>query len=135
MTKRTKKFSVALEKLIDEGGQLQLAMQYECNNSLFDDQLNNADPDAEKVIQAFIKNLPNFKENYQTWYSESQAVIKQILPDRLTDFTSYYEYPRVRKDISFQNYMIRDYLQGLIITRGGGFQVIADSSAAIPEFT
>ncbi len=86
----------------------------------------------EDKLDGFLKNLPNFRASYQKWYSKSQAVIKQILPDRLSDFVSYYEYPRVRKNTDFQNYMIRDYLQGLRVTRVGGD--VVDGSAAIPEF-
>jgi hypothetical protein len=80
----------------------------------------------------YIKNLPRLKDEYQSWYSESQAVIKQVLPDRLADFILHYECKSPRKEITFQNYMIRDYLQGLQISRAG--KVIADGSAAIPEF-
>ena len=64
-------------------------------------------------------------------------MVKQVLPDRLEDFTScHYEYPRVRKEITFQNYMIRDYLQGLRITRGSVLSetIVADGKAAIPDF-
>ena len=60
--------------------------------------------------------------------------MKSILnANRASDFISHYEYPRVRKDINFQNYMIRDYLQGLRITRWGD-EVVVDGCAAIPEF-
>ena len=86
------------------------------------------DSEADK----FIKNLRNFLRDYQKWYSKTQAVIKQVLPDRLLDFVSYFEYPRVRKNTSYANYMIRDYLQNLAITRG--VDVLVDGSAAIPEF-
>lgn len=79
--------------------------------------------------------MPDFRSEYQTWYSEAIALIKQILPDRLDDFLSHYEYPRVRKDITFRNYMIRDYLQGLRVTRGMQKNIIVDKSAAIPEFS
>jgi hypothetical protein len=84
-------------------------------------------------VKAYIDKLPQFREKYQKWYSEAQAVVKQVLPDRLEDFTSYFEYPKPRKEISFQNYMIRDYLQGLKITRHGS-EVIVEGSSAIPEF-
>ena len=61
-------------------------------------------------------------------------MIKQVLPDRLKDFVSYYEYQKPRKEITFENYMIRDYLQGLLVTRGANSEVVADKSAAIGEF-
>ena len=51
-----------------------------------------------------------FCMEYQPWYSESLVVIKQLLPDRLNDFKSYYEIPSNRKKITSQNYQIKDYL-------------------------
>lgn len=54
-----------------------------------------------------------FCMGYQSWYSESLVVIKQLLPDRLDDFKSYYEVPSHRKKITSQNYQIKDYLDAL----------------------
>jgi hypothetical protein len=56
------------------------------------------------------------------------ALIKQLLPDRLSDFRSYYEKPKQRKNITRENYRIEDYLQGLMTIRGVG------PEAAIPHF-
>ncbi len=134
MSERTKKFSDALNELIKEGDMLHMAIQHDCHKSAFEEQLNDIFENDEDKVSEYLKKLPSFKSDYQKWYSEAQAVIKQVLPDRLADFVSYYEFPRVRKDISFQNYMVKDYLQGLRITRGGGYEVVADGSAAIPEF-
>ena len=38
-----------------------------------------------------IKELPNFLQNYQTWYAEALTTIKQILPDRESDFIKLYK--------------------------------------------
>lgn len=134
MSERTKKFSDALTLLINEGAMLLNAIQYDCNPKQFKILLNKSFDGNDKKIDGFLKNLPSFKGVYQKWYSEAQAVVKQVLPDRLQDFNSYYEYQKSRKDISFENYMIKDYLQGLLVTRRGGSEVIVDGSAAIPEF-
>lgn len=83
---------------------------------------------------AWLKTLPSFEENYQSWYSESLAVVKQLLPDRLEDFRRHYDKPKSRKEITFENYRIEDYLQGLQVTRGYQKEVVVDSSAAIPQF-
>lgn len=133
MSERTKKFSDELERLIGEGDRLHMAIQYDCHPEKFEEQLLKVFGQNKAKVKKFLKELPNFKQAYQKWYSEAQAIIKQILPDRLADFISHYEYPRVRKDITFRNYMVRDYLQGLTITRWGD-EVIVDGSAAIPEF-
>lgn len=135
MSARTKKFSEELDILIAKGDQLALAMEYDCHPEKFRAQVSKIFKGDKAKIDEFLKKLPRFKSDYQAWYSEAQAVVKQVIPNRLDDLISYYEYPRVRKDISFQNYMIKDYLQGLTITRYGGSEVVADSSAAIPEFT
>lgn len=133
MSERTKKFGDELDRLIKEGELLSLAMDFECSPKEFREAYLKAfDGDKDK-LNTFIKKIPSFGEDYQKWYSEAQAVIKQVIPDRLNDFISYFDVPKGRKDISFQNYMIRDYLQGLQITRAG--QVVVGASAAIPEFT
>ncbi len=111
-----------------------MAMLVECQPTQFRQAYLGAFDQDEDRLDAFIKDLPDFESSYQKWYSKAQAVVKQVMPDRLSDFSSYYEYPRARKEIDYQNYMIRDYLQGLRVTRRGGAEVVVDKSAAIPEF-
>ena len=130
MSEKNKKFASQLEKLISVGESLLSAIQYDCYPAEFLKELQKAR--GKNKAEEYLKVLPDFKSHYQVWYSEAKALVKQILPDRINDFVSYYEYPRVRKDITFQNYMIKDYLQGLRITRGA--DEIASPSAAIPEF-
>ena len=86
----------------------------------------------QNAAEAHLNALPDFKEFYQSWYSECIALLKQLLPDRINDFVRLYEKPKGRKDISFENYRIEDALQGLRITRYGG-EVIADSKSAMPH--
>ena len=59
--------------------------------------------------------------------------MRQLLPDRLPDLVRYYEKPRSRKDITYANYVIEDYLEGLKIT-GAGNRKIVEPNAAIPRF-
>ena len=66
---------------------------------------------GDKADASYIKAVPSFKDEYQPWYSEAKALVRQLLPDRLSDFTRYYEKPKTRKDITFENYTIEDYLQ------------------------
>jgi hypothetical protein len=86
----------------------------------------------KKAAREHLDALPDFKDSYQSWYSESLALIKQLLPDRLTDFIRLYEKPKGRKDISFENYRIEDALQGLRITRYG-HEVVAAPKSALPH--
>jgi hypothetical protein len=120
------KYKKDLEKLIDKGNHLHFAMQHEC----FPDQVKKQlGKDADKLI----KGLPNFNTDYQSWYSEAKAIIKQLLPDRLADFVRHYEKPKPRKDITYENYRIEDYLQGLTITRGWEKEKVVGPDAAIPH--
>jgi len=132
MSEKTKKFTDELDLLIEKGDMLHMAIQHDCYGREFEKQIEKVV--GKNKLKDYLKKLPEFNSAYQTWYSETQALVKQVLPDRLGDFVSYYEYPRVRKNIGFQNYMIRDYLQGLQITSGYPEKVIADGKSAIPEF-
>ncbi|ERP95739.1 hypothetical protein Q669_29665 [Labrenzia sp. C1B10] len=134
MSERTKKFSDELDELIQQGDFLTMALDYECSPDKFKSAYSEALDGNEERLKSLIKNLPSFKKDYQAWYSKAQAVIKQVLPDRLSDFISYFEPPKGRKDITYQNYMIRDYLQGLVVTRGWEKEVVVAGYAAIPEF-
>jgi len=87
-----------------------------------------------KSADELIKQLPNFYEDYQTWYSESKALVKQLLPDRLYDFSRHYEKPKPRKDISYENYRIEDFLQGLNVTQSRSKESVVGPDAAIPHF-
>ena len=108
-------------------------MQYECHPEGFVRQAKESLGDG---ATEFIIAIPSFKEEYQPWYSEAKTLVRQLLPDRLADFTSYYEKPRSRKGITHENYTIEDYLQGLMITRTAGVteSKVVGPEAAIPRF-
>lgn len=114
-----------LDRLIADGDILLYAMFNECDPAGFKKALTDADQKIPK--------LPSFKAKYQAWYSEAGALIKQILPDRIDDFVRHYQKPKPRKEISYENYRIEDYLQGLTITRGWEKEVVGPD-AAIPHF-
>ena len=64
------------------------------------------------------KNVPpelelNVYGKYQGWYTQSYAVIKQILPDRLTEFEQLYKGDGRRKEVNFSTYNIQDWLNGV----------------------
>jgi hypothetical protein len=120
-----------LDKLISKGNKLHIAIQLDCFPKQMKKQIK--DQFGEKADK-ILDDIPSFKEEYQVWYSEAQALIKQLLPDRLQDFIRYYEKPKGRKEISFESYRIEDYLQGLTVTRGYPKDVVVGPDAAIPHF-
>ena len=118
-----------LDALIGKGWQLYNAIQHECYPQETTQSVRQSLGDkADEFIQA----LPSFKGEYQPWYSEAKALVRQLLPDRLSDFTRYYETPKTRKNVTFENYTIEDYLQGLTISLRGN--TIVGPYAAIPRF-
>lgn len=131
MASNIDRFKKDLDSLVARGKLLEYAMRRESmGKKEFDARINES---LGEKADPFLKALPSFKDDYQAWYSEAMAVIRQILPDRLGDFKRHYEKPKARKDITFENYHIEDYLQGLRVTRYGS-EVVVDSSAAIPRF-
>ena len=126
MQANLEKFKKDLKALSKRGELLLLAMQYDCHPEAVEKAYGKDFADLKKV-------LPKFGTDYQSWYSESKALIKQLLPDRLADFTRHYEKPKPRKDISYENYRIEDYLQGLRVTRGWEKEKVVGPDAAIPH--
>lgn len=59
-----------------------------------------ADRDAlvalgEKMLEDFVssdrKDFGTFEEEYQCWYTEASAVVRQLIPDRLAEFEQMYK--------------------------------------------
>ena len=138
MISNLERYKKDLEALTKKGDMLGYAMRMEFMGKEFEAHLRKEV--GEEKTTAFLKNLPHFKSEYQSWYSESLALIKQLLPHRYSDFVRHYEKPKGRKSIDFENYSIEDSLHGLSVTRdlptweGGGTKIIVCPSAAIPHF-
>jgi hypothetical protein len=127
------RFKGDLERLITTGELLHEGLQYETNKEGYKEAVEHEPRIKDK--ETFLNNLPHFASQYQSWYSEALAVIRQILPDRLHDFVRQYEKPKaIRKSIDFENYTIEDGLQGLRVTRGWNEEVVVSKSAAVPRF-
>lgn len=120
-----------LEDLIAHGDMLLLGMQAECFPTEITAQIREKFGDEADAV---LKELPKFAVDYQAWYSEAKALIRQLLPDRLDDFVRLYEKPKSRKAISYENYRIEDYLQALKVTRGWDQEKVVGPDAALPQF-
>lgn len=122
MTTNLERYKKDLDKLIEKGQRLQLGLIKELGML---DQLEN----KEELLKS-IKPL-NFNSNYEDWYTESLAIITQLLPSRLNDFIVLYKNEK-RKDIDFLTYTISDHLLGLVTRKFG--EIKADGKAAFPKF-
>jgi hypothetical protein len=121
-----------LDTLIAKGEELHLAMQAEQFPEEFKSQTKKRF--GKKAQEKLLRSLPSFADTYQSWYSEAKALVRQLLPDRLSDFVRHYEKPKPRKDITYENYRIEDYLQNLNVTRGYEKAKVVGPEAAIPQF-
>lgn len=135
MISNIEKYKKDLEKLITDGTRLLYAMAYAHDPAETEKQIIKVyGLKTKNEVKDFIGKLPAFNYRYQFWYSESLAVIKLLLPDRIIDFIKYYEKPKNRKDVNYGNYTIEDYLQGLTVTRGWEKNKVVSMDAAIPQF-
>ena len=51
---------------------------------------------------------------YQRWYSRASKIVELLGQERLEEFTSYYRIDSKRKTIDVSNYVIQDYLKGIV---------------------
>ena len=123
------RYMTDLDALLDLGTILSLSMGAECNPAQLESALKKLDKGNHSD---FVKDLPSFRSFYQSWYSEAKVLIKQLLPDRLSDFINHYQKPKPRKDITFENYRIYDYLQGATVSLG--LETLVGPDVAIPHF-
>ncbi|MCF6133467.1 hypothetical protein [Flavobacterium wongokense] len=126
--KNIDKFKNDLALLIEKGDKLNISMKYECFPVEIEKQIKTHIKDEKKTKEYITKLLP-FNKEYQSWYSESLVLIKQLLPDRLSDFVRLFEKPRTRKEIEYGNYVMEDYLQGLRVTSGYGERKVGPDAA------
>jgi hypothetical protein len=89
-----------------------------------------SDPEfAKRLNDTQRDKLPSVRREYQTWYSEALALVRQLLPDRLEDFVGYYKPLKARKGVDPSTYTISDFLQGINVTRGD--RVVVGFDAAV----
>lgn len=91
---------------------------------------HGSDEDKAAIPKSLDK-LPTFSLEYESWFSECVALLKQVAPERLEDFRALYSSKAQRKEITYANYTLSDCLRGLIGTRYGE-RVYEPRSAAQP---
>ncbi len=120
------RYSKDIDRLIEKGTLLTIAMHKEVSP---EDEVRTTLNGKE------IKELPDFVLEYQGWYSESLALLTQVLPERVADFRALYAPAGARKDLTHSTYTISDYLRGTVVTRGFEKSIVVDKSAAIRPMT
>ena len=115
MISNLERYRKDLEELIRTGKKLGHFI-----NKKYDPKSYNTEKKKKKLKEQNIdvKNLPNFHNEYQNWYTESLVIIKRLIPERESDFVELYKKPKNRKKINQENYRIADYLAGSKILTG-----------------
>lgn len=114
-----------IDNLIERGSKLYDGLIYELREDLGANYKKLSKERKEEIEKCV------FKSRYNEWYNESIALIKQLMPERLTDFQSYYKLEK-RKETTNATYTISDYLIGTQISRMG--EVIVSRTSAISKF-
>jgi len=109
MSTNLDRYRIDLSRLMTSGTRLLMAM---------DLAISPKNAKGLGLSEKEVKELPIIEHEYQRWYSESLACITQLLPARVQDFVNYYKPDKPRKDITYANYTMSDYLRGLKVTRG-----------------
>jgi hypothetical protein len=117
---KIERYKQDIEKLADKGRKLYFALLLETEPTIAKNM---------GITEEQRKALPNVRQEYQAWYSEALALVRQLLPDRATDFISYYKPLKPRKELNSSTYTISDLLQGITVTRGS--QLVVGFSAAV----
>ena len=121
MESNISKYQEDIKKLILQGQNLYYGLLHEFYN-----EYKTEIAKLDKKTQELIKNS-SFKNNYNSWYNESIAVIRQLMPERIDDFVGYYKQPK-RKTLSYATYTISDYLVNLMAYDGWGREMYKTSS-------
>ncbi len=104
-----------IKKLNKEG---KILIYYEAKN---EGKLTDSQVEAISKIKE-IKELDDrkalFRSEYQSWYLKAMKVVKQLTPERYSEFTNLYKLDKAPKELDYTTYTISDYLNGVRVTRG-----------------
>lgn len=120
MDKKYEKLNQELDDLINKGKNIYFLIYLsECETK-------------EKTKELMKKTgISDINEEYNYWYSLTQNLVKEILPNRYEDFVLQYKNPK-RKEITRSTYTMSDYLISTSITQYN--DIIASPRNAIGKF-
>jgi hypothetical protein len=104
MTSLADRYKTELVELVSLGQQMMselLIMKMEQDGELTQEQ---------NAVKKKLAGL--FDSKYQRWYTESLAVIRQLIPSRLDEFEEMYQGNPRRKDVSALTFTMKDWQMG-----------------------
>jgi len=105
MSSNLDKYKSDLEELVELGEAMNLDLRYRHLKEV--GSLDKKHESTAKKIEGA------FESHYQQWYTETCAVIRQLIPDRLLEFEHLYKGDGKRKDINSVTFNIQDWLNGI----------------------
>ena len=82
-------------------------------------ELSKLVTEGYELIQDFQNPNPDvFRTRYQGWYTRGLGAVREVLPERLQEFTQLYQVDK-RKQMDVDKYGIHDYMLGFSWTKGG----------------
>ena len=110
MANKIEELKEELEALVYQGDLLLYVMRDEIS------KLAGGQSQTEKQVEELNVQLPEFRSDYETWYSESLQVVKRIIPERLDDFIKQYKNEE-REAVNPFTYTVYDFLIGFVTAR------------------
>jgi len=104
------RFKVDLDKLLVLGNDLHLSWVIDnaTDKEILEIEKKENGKEAIKRLQGL------FRKQYQNWYTAASALVKQLIPDRHTEFVNYYLIDPRRKEIGYGTYKIQDWMNGSV---------------------
>ena len=90
-------------------------------NDVVKEEIKALYKEGNEILSGFKDNTDkhvNLRRKYQIWYTKSLIVVKEVLPDRYNEFVECYTCSK-RKEISYSNFSMYDFLIGISVSRGG----------------
>lgn len=105
MTSNLAKYQGNLKTLLDLGKDMDVDLTLRHLET--EGKLSKEQREAAKKLRG------HFESQYQSWYTESLALIRQLIPDRLEEFIHLYKGDGKRKATNATSYHIQDWLNGV----------------------
>ena len=101
------KYKDELENLIETSNLMENDLNLQALSKDEKSKFSKELKEVEKKINGMFANT------YQEWYTESIAILRQLIPDRLNEFISLYQTDPKRKTVDAKTYSIQDWLNGI----------------------
>jgi hypothetical protein len=105
MSSNLEKYKIDLEKLIKLGDEMSMDLQIRA--------IEREDDLDERFREAKKRTGGSFEKNYQRWYTEAQAVVRQIISARLPEFEEIYRHNSKSQQVNVTTFSIQNWLFGM----------------------